>query len=243
MSISFHNPFFDELANYPIRFSTPVFFGDSPYSSFSVPLNNGTGTLLKLRNKYLGVTCEHVLRAYRQIRRAQTVFQFGAVILDPNEHLISESREHDVAVLDLSSFVGKESGLCPANFVEPRTWPPRSVSCKDVVGLCGFPGVWREQLNLGHLRFYSFSSGAAEVYSVGQHHLMTRVDIDKCKVEVKEGLVLGSLGGLSGGPVFAWRKGAVLTSELVGFVHEYNEQYDLMRVTAANVIREDATLA
>jgi hypothetical protein len=29
-SASFDNPFFDEMAKYPIRFSTPVFFGDSP---------------------------------------------------------------------------------------------------------------------------------------------------------------------------------------------------------------------
>jgi hypothetical protein len=73
------------------------------------------------------------------------------------------------------------------------------------------------------------SSGAGQVHSVGEHHLVTRVEVEKCVTQFTNGLVLGSLGGLSGGPVFVWRKDALLTAELVGFLYEYNEEYDLMR--------------
>jgi hypothetical protein len=238
-STFFDNPFFDEMAKYPIRFSTPVFFGDSPFSSYSASLNNGTGSLVKLGDKYLGVTCEHVLRHYRTLDKPHTVFHFGRVDINPEACLIDENQTYDLAVFDLTPFVGMVPELTAAKFVEPAIWPPRSVSLDDVICLGGFPGIWGEQINLGHLRFSSFSSGAAQVHAIGEHHLVTRVEIEKCVTQFNKGLVLGSLGGLSGGPVFAWRKEPVLAAELVGFIHEYQDVYDLMRVTSANPIRED----
>jgi hypothetical protein len=50
------------------------------------------------------------------------------------------------------------------------------------------------------------------------------------------------LGGLSGGPVFVWRKTPILIAELVGFIYEYQESLDLMLVRSAAVIRADGTL-
>jgi hypothetical protein len=52
---------------------------------------------------------------------------------------------------------------------------------------------------------------------------------------------MGSLGGLSGGPVLAWRKTPILIAELVGFIYKYHDGFDLMYVRAAKVIRQDAT--
>jgi hypothetical protein len=158
-SVSFDNQLFDALAKYPVRFSTPVFFGDSPFSSYSASLRNGTGSLVKLGDKCLGVTCEHVLSEYRRIRDAQTVFHFGRVAINPEEHLISANHDYDLAVFDLTRFVGGSPDFTAAKFVEPTAWPPRDVSREDVICLGGFPGIWREQINLGQLRFYSFSSG------------------------------------------------------------------------------------
>jgi hypothetical protein len=71
---------------------------------------------------------------------------------------------------------------------------------------------------------------------------MTRVELEKCVTQFNNGVVLGSLGGLSGGPVFVWRKEPILTAELVGFISEYQKDYDLMRITSANLIRENGTL-
>jgi hypothetical protein len=240
--VSFDKPFFDQMAKYPIRFSIPVFFGESPILPYAASLRNGTGSLIKLGGKYLGVTCEHVISRYRTVRDSKTVFQFGLLAIDPEEQLISESCEYDLAVFDLTRFVGHHEDFTAARFVEPTIWPPRDVSRDDVICLGGFPGIWREQITLRHLRFYSFSSGASQVHSVGQHHLMTRIEVEQCINQFNNGVVMGSLAGLSGGPVFAWRREPILTAELVGFVCEYQGKLDLMYVRLANVLREDGTL-
>lgn len=240
-SVSFEKPFFDQMAKYPIRFSIPVFFGDSPILSHTASLRNGTGSLIKLGDRYLGVTCEHVLRGYRALTDSRKVFQFGLLAIDPEEQLISENCQYDLAVFDLTPFVGQHQDFTSARFVEPTVWPPHDVSRDDVICLGGFPGIWREQIGLGHLRFYSFSSGASQVHSVGEHHLMTRIEVSECIHQFNNGVVMGSLGGLSGGPVFVWRKEPILNAELVGFVCEYQEELDLMYVRLANVLRVDGT--
>jgi hypothetical protein len=231
------------MAKYPVQFAQPVFFGESPHLSPAASINNATATLLKLQDRFLGVTCQHVLEGYRRSKATRkTVFQLGPVQLDPERHLISEDRDHDLAIFDLTPFVGAFEGLATAKFVEPSTWPPESVSTSDVLCLGGFPGIWREQVGPGHLRFYSYSTGAGEVFSVVDDKIVTRVQLQDCISQINDGKVWGSLGGLSGSPVFAWRNTPILVAEFVGIVYEYQESLDLMFVRAAKVILQDGSL-
>ncbi len=242
-NVSFDNPFFDEISKLPVTFATPVLFGDSPNISFDVSLNNGTATLLRLGDRFLAVTCHHLLEEFRRFGSAQEAFfQLGDARIVPEQYLVSENRDLDLAVLDLSTLVDKTPPLTEANFFCPRNWPPETVSTDDVICLAGFPGIWRNQLDLGHLRFYSYSSGATEVVSVKEHQIVSTVQIQDCVSQINHGLVWGSLGGLSGGPVFVWRKTPILVVELVGIVYEYQENLDLMLIRSTQVIREDGTL-
>jgi hypothetical protein len=242
--VSFDNPFYDEMAKYPARFAAPVLFGDPPASSYSASLRNGTATLLTLKDRFLAVTCQHLLDSYRKAQATtNTFFQLAHVAMNPNDFLVDEDRDLDLAVLDLTSFVGKAPYLTEANFISPILWPPQPVTTNDVLCLAGFPGIWRDQVELGHVRFYSYSSGASEVTSVNENKIVTRVNIQDCVTQINHGKVFGFLGGLSGGPVFAWRKTPVLVAELVGFIYEYQESLDLMFVRSAAVIREDGRLA
>jgi len=242
-NVSFTDPFFDEISKYPVKFAAPVFFGESPNSSCSALLRNGTTTLLKLSDRYLGVTCHHVLEGFRQFRETKDgFFHLGPIRMNPEQHLISEDNENDLAIFDLTEFVGTVPELSEAKFVQPTTWPPCNVSTEDVICLAGFPGTWRDQMGLGHLRFYSYSSGAAEVVSVRDNFIVTTVQIADCITQINHGKVWGSLGGLSGGPVFVWRKTPILIAELVGFIYEYQESLDLMFVRSANVIGIDGRI-
>lgn len=242
-NVSFAIPFFDEISKYPVKFAVPVFFGDSPNSSYAASLRNGSATLLRLGDRFLGVTCHHVLEGFRQSRETQRgIFQLGPIRMDPEQHLISEDHERDIAVIDLTGFVDTVPELSVAKFVQPTTWPPGDVSTDDVICLAGFPGIWRDQMDLGYLRFYSYSSGAAEVVSVRDEIIVTTVQITDCVIQINHGKVWGSLGGLSGGPVFVWRKTPILVAELVGFIFEYQESLDLMFVRSATVIRDDGRI-
>lgn len=237
MKVSFSDPFFDEISKYPVKFAMPVFFGESPLSSISALTRNGTMSLLQLGGKYLGVTCHHVLDGYRQLAGInEKLFYIGSLHIDPEQALISEDEGYDLAVFDLSEYVDKVPNLDKPKFVKPRTWPPSDISSEDVICMAGFPGIWRDQIRLGHFRFYSYSSGAAEVTSVNEKYLVTRVQIADCITQVNHGKIWGSLGGLSGGPVFVWRKTPILIAELVGFIYEYQESLDLMYVRLGNVI-------
>jgi hypothetical protein len=242
-TVSFDNPFYNQLSEYPVRFAQPVFFGESPLLSYSAKLHNGTVTLLRFQNLFVGVTCQHVLAGYREAQMAgeEIMFQIGHYEIDPEQYLISEDRVRDLVTFDLTPLVGKGKDLNEASFVEPVRWPPSEVSEEDVICLAGFPGIWREQMSLGRLRFYSFSSGANEVHSVREDHIVTRIQVEQCIAKINDAKVLGSLGGLSGGPVFAWRKERLLHAEIIGFIYEYQDSLDLMYIRTANVLNQDGT--
>ncbi len=164
------------------------------------------------------------------------MFHFGRVDFDPEEYIIAEDAQLDSVTFDLTEFVGRVEELTPLSFVEPIRWPPATVASDDVIAFAGFPGVWREQLSEGHLRFYSFSSGASPVSAIGDLHLVTRIEAEECVAAIRGGLVLGSLGGLSGGPVFVWRTAPILFAELVGFAMEYQETLDLLYIRRATCL-------
>jgi hypothetical protein len=245
MKVSFDEPYYEELMKYPGRFAHPVFFGppSGPYGF--TPLANGTGTLLKFGNLVLGVTCHHVLEAYRK-KKAQNpniVFQFSGASLEPDDFLIQEDKNLDLATLDLSSKINEVIEQGKPGPIEPSVWPPEGISTDDVIAFAGFPGNWREDTPPDYSRFYLFSSGAAKVHSVTEDHLVTRIEVEKCITQVRDGKNLGSLSGMSGGPVFVWRKTNLLRAEIVGFIYEYQETFDLMHIRSARVIREDGTFA
>lgn len=204
------NPLHDQLAQYAARFAQPVFFGDWPDTVGQRISANGAGCFVRLREKIVGITCQHVLAGYRRHRTAGSAaaFQFGPVRLDPEKHLISESQVLDLATFDMSSFRDGpqqvESSIC----IHPVTWPPADVTRDDVL---------------------AFALNAVDAH--GPHHIMTRLVLDECDVAVADGLQLGPIGGLSGGPVFAWRQGLILLAELVGIVSEYVTDWGLLRVS------------
>jgi hypothetical protein len=240
---SFNNPFYLELTRYPSRFARAVYLGEPPPFSPSTYMASATMTLLRFDNLFIGVTCHHVLARYREVQATlPDIFcQIGQVRFNPLEYLIDEDKERDLATFNLTSFVGKVEGLDEAQFIEPPSWPPGNVSEEDIICLAGYPGIWREQLSLGELRFYSFSSGATFVKSAGEERFGVRLQSEGCIVTINKEKILGDLGGMSGGPVFCWRRSGVFRAELVGFIYEYQETWDIMLVRAAKVLNPDGT--
>lgn len=241
--VTFGDPFFDEIGKYAVRFAVPVIFGESPTQALQAPLRNGTATLVRMSRKCLAVTCHHVLEGFRRERaEGRSYFQLGRTEFDPEDRLVDEDAALDLAVLDLTDLVGRDRYLSEANFFEPVRWPPKPVLEDDVLCFAGFPGIWRDQVDVGHLRFYSFSSGASEVVSVQDDLIVTSIQFDECITQINHGKVLGSLGGMSGGPAFVWRDDTLLTAELVGFIFEHSDALDILRIRSASVLGADGRI-
>lgn len=84
------------------------------------------------------------------------------------------------------------------------------------------------------MTFNSFSLGASEITAVGGNHLVCQLNREywitsfgTTDVDFRE------LGGMSGGPVFAWRG---LKADLVGFIYEYSQTLDLLYIRSAHCI-------
>lgn len=233
-----------EISRYPGRFARAIYVGEPPPFSPSSILNSATMTLLKFGKLLIGVTCQHVLKKYRESKEidGNVIFQIGALRFDPIKHLISEDKKLDLATFNLTSVASDVTDLPRSSFIEPLNWPPKPVSEGDVLCLAGFPGQWRDQMNQSELRFHSFGVGAAFVQSATEEQFVVSLRAGETVVAVDKGKAVDFMGGLSGGPAFAWRNDVVLRSELVGFIYEYQSDIDRMVVRAAKVLNDDGTL-
>jgi hypothetical protein len=227
---------------FPILFAEALFFGDEPVGRELPALQNGTASLIKIDGRYLAVTCKHVIDAYRERleRGGRTVFQIGELIIaDAMSSIVGESESHDLASLSLDRYVNANL-IERSKFFEPATWPPGEVEVGDFVAFAGFPGEWRKQPEIREADFGAFSSGGSEVHSLGDNYFYARIELDRCVHPLVPKFTMPSLGGLSGGPVFIWRQ---LHAELVGFIQEYQDQFDLLYVRKASVMLESGAFA
>lgn len=237
--------FLEELKRYPVRLAMPVLFGAPISSTQPTRPSSGSGCFVDLSGRLLAVTCQHVLAGYRRrLEEGPTFFQFGPILFDPEKCIVGESVALDLVTFDVTSHLhtgvnGVERRLC----VSPTQWPPREIDREnDVLAFAGFPGIWREQPDRDYFRFYSLSCATVGVESLAEQHLWTSLRLSESIIDRDPNLELGSLGGLSGGPVFAWRKTPILIAELVGFITEYQEGLDLLHVRRACCINADGTL-
>jgi hypothetical protein len=233
---------FEAMSEYPTTFAHPVYLGESPHDSETAALASGTGVLIRFNEKLVGVTCQHVLASFRKKREAnpRTIFAFGRLVVDTESLVLDESRDLDLVSFDFTNLSGRLADR--GRTVEPTKWPPEEITMDDTVAFAGFPGEWREQPAKGEMTFHSFASGASPIRSVHPTHFYTRLEIDSA---IRAGVGRRDLGppdGLSGGPVFVWRRGPVLRAGLVGFVTEYTKEYDLFHVRRSICIASDGTL-
>jgi hypothetical protein len=241
---SLNNPAYDEMARYAVRLAHPVFWADPATAGDARVCRSGSGCVVHLGDRTVGITCQHVIARYRELRAAgeAAAFQFGPIRLDPDQYLLAESSALDLATLDMTPFYDIPGGMSAATCIHPARWPPGDLVDSDVLAFAGFPGVWREQLDEGYLRFYSFSSGASSVESISPDRFFTRLALESCVAAVAQGLVVGSIRGLSGGPVFVWRTGTVAFAEFVGIASQYVEDWDVLRISRVNCIAPDGMI-
>lgn len=230
--------------------TAPLGIGDATDTSLSpAPSLHASMTLLRLPGRCVGVTCQHVVAAYRARRRRDSAcaFRVGGVTLEPDERLLSEERFLDLAILDLEGLEGVEAGALSSEehgveFFEPPAWPLGSAEAGELVGLGGY-GVTRV-----------IDSGAeniaCEVAALPTHAEYTPLDAaaggapaprppgDGASSEALAD-ALAALGGLSGGPGFVRRGSGI---HLAGVMFAVARSGAYLRLRPARFIRRDGTL-
>jgi len=182
-----------------------------------------------------------VLEGYRKrLAEGECIFQLGNCKLDPMAQLKAEDKGLDYALIGLTEAqvkeIAKPGGPFDGTvFCDVAPWPPEEVKEDDFVAFGGFPGELRQAASFDELSFGSFSSGASRVTSAHEGHLVSQFERDYW---VKHGHEPEpkSIGGMSGGPVFAIRISAetnILTYAFVGHITEIHQSYELLYIRLA----------
>jgi hypothetical protein len=233
-----------EFEKFPLKFAIPAYFGARPRPGTPVTVNSGTASLIRVSGQPFALTCSHVLEGYRQrLAEGDCIFQLGNCELDPMAQLKAEDKDLDYALIGLTEAqvreVAKPDGPFDGTFFcDIGQWPPGEVKEGDFVAFGGFPGALRKAASFDELSFGSFSSGASRVTSTHEDHLVSQFEREFWVTHGHEA-VPESIGGMSGGPVFAIRISAeteILTYEFVGHITEIHESYELLYVRLARTL-------
>ena len=230
-----------EMSKYPLRFACAAYFGVPPAEGEALAVNNGTATLLRLKDKPVVLTCSHVLQGYRDrtALNPMCVFQVGDCAFDPVAQLAKEDVALDFAVIEVTeeqaAAIASTAGDLERSFLEPKPWPPASVKPGEFIAFGGYPGELRRATSFTELSFGSFSSGASMVDTVRDDYLVTKFERDfwvQHEIEPEPDFI----GGLSGGPAFVLRHSAaagIMTYEFIGHVYEFSKNYELLYIRLA----------
>lgn len=237
-------PYGEEMSKFALRFCQPLFFGLPPSPAHPIKVRNGTMSLLKVGERFFGLTCDHVIKEYRNKRKADVRCILTVANLemdDPRSKLIAEDRVIDYAVFELTAAQAKEvikdsKGIGEA-FFEVNPHAPTSIKVGDFVAFAGFPEELRKLTSFDRLNFGTYSSGACRVTD-------THGDYFICEFEREYWLRHfpepdpECLSGLSGGPVFAVRfsPSGIQHYEFVGYIWQIYPETELLMVRHVSAI-------
>ena len=207
----------------PIVFFQPVSPDTGPPD-----VAGGSGVLVEFDGASYVITCEHVVKGFRTLRKSTPGLQFliGGLNVNVDERLKDADEALDLAIIDASNLAVDRLGARsekPLQPLRPTRWPPDPVARRGgLVTVCGFPGgdsrlfdTSSRTVTSGNYRFI------ARVDDVGPDHFTVPFDrstwISDHDEPAPAHIRALNLGGLSGCPVFTTRTpGKLLLLELLG---------------------------
>ena len=238
------NDFATQVAVGPMHYMSVVGIGNP--ETESVPTNNGTVSLLQLNGRRLGVTCAHVVKAYKERLRLDSgvILQVGRSRIELDQ-IIDVDDGRDLAVLDLERV--NVSGMnIPARFFEPISWPPCDVASGNSISMAGLPGLTRV-VSGTRVDYRTFSATLVPIHRVEDSRLIIQLNREELifMTGSREEDLPQCLGGVSGGPVFLNREtsSGLMVNELVGIISEQSPPYDIFYAQRINCIGLDGRIA
>lgn len=239
-------PLGQEMTKYPLLFALPAYFGQKPTPNKETKISNGTISLIDLGKGPLGITCHHVIQAYRDYKENNddVIFMIGNLEIKPIEQLIDENDRIDLAIIDLTDKQIKEIELDKTrktHIFKSFNWPPEKLKEGDFVLFGGYPGYFRKEKSLNEFEFASWSSGATRVDAVSEERFISPFEREYWiwNLGEKDYSDFSALWGMSGGPAFIHRN---LYFEFVGIVSDYSENYDSIFFASSQTINKNGTI-
>jgi hypothetical protein len=207
-------------------------------------------TLLQLPTRRAGVTCFHVVDAYRQQRLTSPsrVFEVGGLRLDPLDRLIATDPVLDLAIIDLDDVDRGQLmiGTHEAAFFQPGAWPLGTAEPGELLALGGYPRSYRALSSdpaqeSGTPRPGSFALGATRVIDVGFENIACEASWEYWMEGHGPRRVgpTADLGGLSGGAGFVRRASEI---HFVGVIFVVARSRGFLRLRPARFIGKDGSL-
>jgi hypothetical protein len=214
--------------------------------------HSGSMTFLRTESHLLGLTNAHVSDAIAGCSdETGKRCQVGGAYLDPGR-LIARHPSLDLATFDLSEvMLGPVSFLADYTLSKdaPRhiaatvpTWPPRPPSEGEPVMFCGYPAIYRKEIERGNVEF-KFVWFAAKLQSSSERNVGIVLELKTSASYSSIGVPPNAdLGGMSGGPVFRIvdEKG-IERLELAGIVYEYSELTEIALAHPLTSLAPDGT--
>lgn len=198
----------DRLATTLLSHTVPIQF--EWISSGGTEIRNGSTFLVRQADKYLGITCEHVIDEYLSIKaeHEDAVCVIGGQPIDLIEMTIDTSSRKDLAIIDLDAF-GEfpDIGLGQPSYYGMDD-PFASVAATDVLIYGGFPGQWRVVSGVRQLEYSTFSLAGELAQDIRDCSFKISIEPESYRRTDLGFRTLNDLvgyGGLSGAPVFAIR--------------------------------------
>ena len=229
-----------ELRKLVMQSAAPFWwFGIDEFGRHRV-FHNGTLTVFRSGVRQIGVTADHVYAQFLNDKALLKGFgcQFGGITADPEKWLIDRNQRADLATFEIPDVVLGLAKLYPH---QPLHWPTEQVGIGDVVMCGGYPGSLREERE-GEIES-PFETLSLAVTSSFTLHFGLQLDIANVHWPFHEGEQINArLGGMSGGGVYRVVADPIERVELVGFIYEYSEQFDLMFARHARFVAQDGTI-
>ena len=224
-----------------MRMATPFWWHGLDDEGRNRVLHSGTLCVFNTGIMQIGVTADHVYEQYLldKTRFGSFGCQFGGATVEPEKWLIDRSRKADLATFQVPEVILALANLYPHY---PLQWPTEAVREREVVIYGGYPGSLREEK--ATTLESPFQTIASAVTSASRDQMGLYLDLVNLRWPFHDGEKINSrLGGMSGGGVYRVVEARPVDRiELVGFIYEHSETFDLMFARHAKFIAADGSI-
>lgn len=224
-----------------MRMATPFWWHGLDAEGTYRVLHNGTLCVFHTGVCQVGVTADHVYAQYLLDKERYASFgcQFGGATVEPEKWLIDRHSKADLATFRIPDVILALASLHPHH---PVRWPTEAVHEREVVIYGGYPGALREERTATVES--PFQTIASAVTSASQSQMGLYLDLENLHWPFHEGEKINArLGGMSGGGVYRMIEAKPVDRiELVGFIYEHSESFDLMFARHARFVAADGSI-